>query len=740
MTIISSSSQSKSSTNTDSWSNRSTSGTSPPLLPSSSPLPYSCSSAIPSPPAITTSTTNQRLNCDQSHLNLTNNNHRHGSKLKWTNHSFKPLIDYKYSQRGRSPVCGRITSMAIIPKRMLAKAFQFILLIVLMVTVVINLLFIIDTSKRLKEESLMKSSSDENSISFDERYNGLKLQSESLAKALNVKVLSSQSKVSVIVDGTTIKEDSDEDKGRGIHVLILNQASGSVMAQRTFDTYSPHEDEAMALFLNMVSDGRVIIFTIKDEGTFQMKQAARDLLKRLGSKRVSHLGWRDMWAMVTVKGGKLLGEGYSKSPEFNSWGAPVVLKVELPLVPLEESECNWPETEENRRRRSFCNRIEGYGQVCSCSDPAPLSFHPEPLPDNKVKDIPVTIIASNRPHYLYNMLRSLLSAQGANKEMITVFIDGYFEEPLEVTKLFGLRGIQHTPIGVKNARISQHYKASLTATFNLFPQALYAIILEEDLDVSPDLFSYFSQTSRLLEEDDSLYCISAWNDQGYEHTAEDPSLLYRVETMPGLGWMLKRDFYKEELETRWPTPEKLWDWDMWMRLPEIRKGRECVVPDVSRTYHFGSSGLNMNSYFHDTYFKKHAFNRVPYIKLKNVDSVKKDNYEQTIQTMLEKAIVLDHSKSPCEDNFIPDTRNEVYAMFIKMDRPGDYKTWLQVAKCFKIWDLDPRGYHKSMWRLWFKGNHILIVGVPNSPYSVFKPAKVTPIYLEDHRIDKNQIK
>ncbi|MPC57017.1 Protein O-linked-mannose beta-1,2-N-acetylglucosaminyltransferase 1 [Portunus trituberculatus] len=45
-------------------------------------------------------------------------------------------------------------------------------------------------------------------------------------------------------------------------------------------------------------------------------------------------------------------------------------------------------------------------------------------------------------------LRSLLAAPGVNPDMITVFIDGYYEEPLAVTKLFGLRGIQHTPLGV----------------------------------------------------------------------------------------------------------------------------------------------------------------------------------------------------------------------------------------------------------------------------------------------------
>ena len=610
-----------------------------------------------------------------------------------------------------------------------------LVLLILIITCLVNLKLTFDAKARYERHQKFLNflqhppiSVDNVDIDFDKLYTNAKKKN-----SLDIEVVSSKDEVKVTVNGIVVVSDRITGMGRGLHVIVLNEFSGAVTSHRRFDTYTEGEDKTLQTFLLSLNDeNRILIFTIKDEASNHLSDKTKGFLRSLGSKKVNDLQWRSMWVFIVRKKDGLMAEDIATADDAASWGNAVVVKANFKMLPKSISHnCNWTATPENKRRQHFCSKFDGYNNICNCDSEFELKR--TNLTDNLVYNIPVVVIASYRPQYLYRMLTSVLSATGANPDKITVFIDGKFEEPMEIAKLLGVKGIYHQPVGVRNARISQNYKASLSAAFNLNPDAKYVIVLEEDLDVSPDFFSYFSQTLHLMDADPSIYCISAWNDQGYHHSCLDPEKLYRVESFPGLGWLLSRKLFEEELKPNWPSEDKTWDWDMWMRQPDIQKGRECIIPDVSRTFHFGSKGVNMNSYFHHLYFSNHTINLLPNVKLKDVDSLTKVNYENFMHYLVRTSQLVDHQESPCNSSFISrESPASSYVAYLQSDSKNQLQVFQELFKCLKVWDLSVRGIHKHAFRTYINKRHVVFVAYPNSPYSIYKPVNIKPILLSDN--------
>jgi len=252
--------------------------------------------------------------------------------------------------------------------------------------------------------------------------------------------------------------------------------------------------------------------------------------------------------------------------------------------------------------------------------------------------IPVLLFSCNRVSV--NKALDLLLAYRPDKRQFPIIVsqDCGHQETAEVIRGYGdqIISIQQPDLSEPQVppkekkfrgyfKIARHYGWALNQTFNVHDYD-QVIIVEDDLEVSPDFYEYFSATLPILKSDKSLWCVSAWNDNGKQGLIDEkaPDRLYRTDFFPGLGWMITKDLWKE-IGVKWPRSY----WDDWMREPAQRKERACIRPEISRTKTFGKIGVS-NGLFYEKHLKYIVLNNkfVPFTVL-DLSYLLKENYDES---------------------------------------------------------------------------------------------------------------
>ncbi|PSN47446.1 Alpha-1,3-mannosyl-glycoprotein 2-beta-N-acetylglucosaminyltransferase [Blattella germanica] len=216
-------------------------------------------------------------------------------------------------------------------------------------------------------------------------------------------------------------------------------------------------------------------------------------------------------------------------------------------------------------------------------------------------------------------------------------------------------------------KIARHYGWALNQTFFKF-NFNTVVIVEDDLDIAPDFFEYFLGTYPILKRDPTLWCVSAWNDNGKVGLVDEnaPDMLYRTDFFPGLGWIY---------------------WDDWVRQPEQRRNRACIRPEISRTRTFGKIGVS-NGHFYEKHLK--------YIKLN-------ENMVVTYQELKSGSIVTEGSVR------IPYHTNDIYKRTAKMlGLMDDFRSGV------------PRTGYRGVVSFLYKGRRVYLA--PNANWRGYDPS------------------
>jgi len=307
--------------------------------------------------------------------------------------------------------------------------------------------------------------------------------------------------------------------------------------------------------------------------------------------------------------------------------------------------------------RNLFHESGGHGEGGDCKGEAGPPAARSPGPDSKdLKGAAIVILAHNRGDSLAACLEALLHQ--AEIKMFEMFVSLDHKESVPAMSavveasskkhgkqisVWEVEKRQADPAKhnkdqrawfLMNAgKIAHHYWTAFERTF-MQHDFSEAIFLEEDLVSAPDFLAFFRSTAWLLQQDSTLWCISAWNDVGMASAFSDQCRLTRTSYFPGLGFLLTRQAWLR-LRTLWPVAPTM-GWDYWMRVAFRKEGKECIIPEVSRTHHISEGGSSITNKKQIRLFKSMALARTvsictadePCFQFGDTSYLLSDNYEQ----------------------------------------------------------------------------------------------------------------
>ncbi|XP_066956218.1 protein O-linked-mannose beta-1,2-N-acetylglucosaminyltransferase 1-like [Macrobrachium rosenbergii] len=477
---------------------------------------------------------------------------------------------------------------------------------------------------------------------------------------------------------------------------------------------------------------------------------ARTLFTDLGSIFIHYLGDTAIWVWAFVKSGCTIYEALIKGPlieqdssSSSGHSSNIVLAEGTSVVSNVITKKRRYKL--NQERLQYCASEGALGNLCDDNNPLPLPIETKiiaqhPYVETSLQKIPIVITAGRRHQYLYYTINSILCNPLAKSSNIHVVLG---EASNSTVRLLHILNIHYhiIPIaGKDNYKLFSFYRSVYQFVADTFARTEAVIILDEDVEVSPDFLNFIDKTIWLLHSDPSLYCINGFSFLPNVARGRGAKFLRRGAVQVSWGYAVTLEFVREALKV-WPEngdDEDILTYDYWI-YDQVRGQRECVYPEVSRIRHYGL-GVNTHAFMHEY----EAWYR-PLLKAFSTDIL---NSNQMLQATHEGHFVKDIQTAtvigqadPCSPNFPPRqrTQNEHFVMYFSQEYDTDISSWYIVGQCIGLHAVSEQGHHYGAYFAFLQprqpGNHSVQGNDQNHTYTKYSTLYKPPNHFPEHSTD-----